>query len=122
MILVFACKWCAYRSADATGSLKIEYPQEVIILRVPCSGSVSSEDVVRAVERGFRVIVAGCPVNECHYKRGNVAAMNRVRMLKIILPKFGVDPSRVEFMSFSSSDAEKFARKMKEFADEGWKS
>jgi F420-non-reducing hydrogenase iron-sulfur subunit len=51
-ILAFACQHCAYAAADLAGSLRIQYPPSVRIVRVPCSGRVEVTEILHAFERG----------------------------------------------------------------------
>ena len=52
-ILVFACNWCTYAGADLAGRSRLQYPPNVRILRVPCSGRVNPQFVLRAFQRGI---------------------------------------------------------------------
>ncbi len=115
-ILGFACQWCAYQSADLAGSLKYEYPASIRLIRVPCSGRVEAEFILRAFMEGADgVFVAGCPLAECHYKIGSRIARNKVAILKMLLPEFGIESGRLEFEQMSSAEARKFVKFVTEF-------
>jgi len=117
-IVGFACQWCAYRSADLAGTLKYEYPSSILLVRVPCSGRVEAEFILKALAEGADgVFVAGCPKNECHYRRGNFVAEIKVALLSHILPEFGLESSRVAFLGVSSSDAKSFVKFAKTFSE-----
>jgi coenzyme F420-reducing hydrogenase delta subunit len=59
-ILTFACQHCAYAAADLAGGLRIQYPPNVRIIKVPCSGRVEVTEILHAFEHGADgVIVAG---------------------------------------------------------------
>lgn len=108
-IIGFACQWCAYQAADLAGSMKMEYPKSIKLIKVPCSGRVSAEYILHALSRGADgVFVAGCPDAECHYRSGNRIAKIKIILLKRILPEFGIESGRVEFLHVSSADARKF--------------
>ena len=108
-IIAFACQWCAYECADLVGSLKYSYPASVKIVRIPCSGRVDAAFIIEAFKMGADgVIVGGCPKNECHYRIGNKIAYTKVNILKNMLPEFGIEAARLEFVSLSSSDVKKF--------------
>ena len=71
-IIAFTCTWCGYPSANLAGVNKIEYPPNVKIIRVMCSGSVESAIIMDAFERGADgVIIIGCLMDNCHYVTGN---------------------------------------------------
>jgi len=59
-ILAFCCNWCSYAGADLAGLNRLEYPASVRILRVPCSGRINPQFVLRAFQRGADgVLVSG---------------------------------------------------------------
>lgn len=59
-ILAFCCHYCAYAAADLTGSMRLSYPPNIKIIRLPCSGKLDALYVLRAFERGADgVLVAG---------------------------------------------------------------
>lgn len=59
-ILAFACHYCAYAAADLAGSMRLQYPPNVKIVYVPCTGRVDVIHLLRAFERGVDgVFVAG---------------------------------------------------------------
>ncbi|GAB4403786.1 MAG: hypothetical protein Kow00123_15160 [Anaerolineales bacterium] len=59
-ILAFACHYCAYAAADLAGSMRLQYPPNVKVVHVPCSGRVDIIHILRAFERGVDgVFVAG---------------------------------------------------------------
>ncbi len=51
-IIVFACNWCTYAAADLAGLNRLTYPENVRILRVPCSGRMDPLLVMRAFDKG----------------------------------------------------------------------
>lgn len=59
-IVAFCCNWCAYAGADLAGLNRLQYPENVRMVRVPCSGRVNPQFVLRAFQRGAdAVLVAG---------------------------------------------------------------
>jgi heterodisulfide reductase subunit A len=118
IILCFACQWCSYAAADLAGVLRIQYPSNVRILRVPCSGRVDVLHVLKAFLNGADgVIVTGCLIGDCHYIDGNLKAKSRVDAMKKSLTALGVDPERLEIGFASSSEGQKFADMMKDFVE-----
>jgi heterodisulfide reductase subunit A len=118
IILCFACQWCSYAAADLAGILRIQYPSNVRILRVPCSGRVDVLHVLKAFLNGADgVIVTGCLIGDCHYIDGNLKAKIRVDAMKKSLIALGVDPERLEIGFASSSEGQKFADMMKDFVE-----
>lgn len=59
-IVAFACEHCAYAAADLAGNLRMQYPPQVKIVQLPCTGRLDVILVLRALEDGIDgVMVAG---------------------------------------------------------------
>jgi heterodisulfide reductase subunit D len=118
-IIAFTCTWCGYPSASMAGVNKIEYPPNVTIVRVMCSGSVEPGVIVDAFEHGADgVMVFGCLMDNCHYVSGNKRAQERVDALKRLFDILGLDSRRLRAEWINASERAKFARTVKEFVDD----
>jgi len=116
--LCFACQWCSYGAADLAGVSRIQYPPNVRIIRVPCSGRVDVLHVLKAFQNGADgVIITGCHIGDCHYIDGNVKAKDRVDVMKKSLKALGIEPERLEIGFVSSSEGQKFANMMTNFVE-----
>jgi len=110
LILAFCCHYCAYAAADLAGSMRLEYPDNVRVLRVPCTGRVEVDHILTAFERGVDgVIVAGCLEGGCHFLEGNLRARRRVQRAKQLLGEIGMEPDRLEMFNLSSAEGARFA-------------
>jgi F420-non-reducing hydrogenase iron-sulfur subunit len=59
-IVAFCCKYCAYAAGDLAGSMRLNYPPNVKVIQVPCTGRVDILHLLRAIEDGAdAVYVAG---------------------------------------------------------------
>ncbi len=59
-IIAFACNWCAYSAADLAGVSRMQYPPNVRIIRLMCSGRLNPGFVLKSLELGADgVLVAG---------------------------------------------------------------
>ncbi len=59
-IIAFACHYCAFAAADLAGVMRLSYPSNVKVVRLPCTGKLDQSYVLRAFERGIDgVFVAG---------------------------------------------------------------
>ena len=59
-IVAFACHYCAYAAADLAGSMRLQYPTNVKIIKLPCTGRVDALHLLRSFEDGADgVFVAG---------------------------------------------------------------
>ena len=115
-IVAFCCHYCAYTAADMAGSMRLAYPPNVKILRVPCSGKVDAIHIMKALEKGADgVLVAGCLEGDCHFKNGNVKALQRVTYLQRFLEEIGIEPERVKMVTMSAGMGIRFAKIATEF-------
>jgi len=118
-IIAFTCTWCGYPSASLAGVNKVEYPPNIRIVRVMCSGSVESGVIMDAFEHGADgVIVIGCLMDNCHYVSGNKKAQDRVDALKRLFDIVGLDSGRLRTEWINASERAKFAQTVTEFVEE----
>jgi len=118
-IVGFLCRWCSYTGADLAGTSRMQYPANLSGIRVMCSGRVDPTFVVKALADGADgVLIAGCHPGDCHYGEGNYKAMRRHPMLMQLLEQFGIERERVRLEWISASEGEKFAKVVKEFAEQ----
>lgn len=118
-IIAFACTWCGYPSASLAGVNKIEYPPNVTVVRVMCSGSVEPSAIMDTFEHGVDgVMVIGCLMDNCHYVSGNKKAQERIDALKKLFDIMGLDSRRLRTEWINASERVKFARTVKEFVEE----
>ena len=109
-IVVFLCNWCSYAGADLAGVGRIQYPHNIRIIRVPCSGRINPLYIVKALQSGADgVLVSGCHPGDCHYVSGNLYARRKFALLKSFLEYAGVEPKRVQFSWVSASEGNRFA-------------
>jgi coenzyme F420-reducing hydrogenase delta subunit len=118
-IVAFLCNWCSYAGADLAGVSRIQYPPNVRVVRVPCSGRVNPLFVLKSLENGFDgVLVSGCHPGDCHYISGNYIARRKFATLKTALEFIGVEPGRVQFSWVSAGEGEKFAQVVARVTDD----
>ena len=118
-IIGFLCNWCAYAGADLAGVSRIQYPPNIRIIRVMCSGRVDPSFILEALKDGADgVLVAGCHLpSDCHYISGNFKALRRIMLLKKVLQQFGIEPERVRLEWISASEGDKFATVVKDMVE-----
>lgn len=115
-IIAFVCNWCTYAGADLAGTSRIQYPPNVRIVRLMCSGGVDPIYVLKAFLQGADgVLIGGCHPGDCHYQNGNYKARRRVAILKKTLERLGLDPDRVWLRWISASEGQLFADTITEF-------
>jgi F420-non-reducing hydrogenase iron-sulfur subunit len=113
-IVAFCCNWCSYAGADLAGTTRIQYPTNVRIIRVMCSGRVDPAFVLKAFALGADgVIVAGCHPADCHYINGNEKTAMRGDFLESFLDEAGIEPQRFKVEWIAGSEGRKFAETIK---------
>lgn len=118
-IVGFLCKWCSSSAADLAGTSRIQYPPNIRIIRLMCSGSVDSVYLVKALMEGADgVLVAGCHPGDCHYMEGNYKARRRVALLKDIMNTLGLESDRVWIRWIGADEGRKFAKTVDEMTEE----
>lgn len=118
MILAFLCNWCSYAGADLAGTSRIQYPPNIRVIRVPCSGRVNPLYILKALQEGVDgVLVSGCHPGDCHYQTGNYFARRRFVLLKRYLEYLGLEEGRVQFSWVSAAEGGKFADVVKKVTD-----
>ncbi|MCK4445096.1 MAG: hydrogenase iron-sulfur subunit [Thermoplasmata archaeon] len=117
-IISFCCNWCSYAGADLSGVSRLQYPANVKIIRVMCSGRVEPHFVLRALELGADgVLVTGCHIGDCHYLTGNIKAKERMERLSKLLDQIGIGSDRLRVVWISASEGPEFAQAMRDFTE-----
>jgi F420-non-reducing hydrogenase iron-sulfur subunit len=95
--------------------MRLQYPPDVRIIQVPCTGKVDIIHLLAAFEEGADgVFVAGCLEGDCHFMEGNLRAKRRVMRVKEILDQVGVGGGRLEMYNLSAGQGGRFAEIVRE--------
>ncbi len=114
-IVAFCCYYCAYSAADLAGSLRLQYPPNIRIIELRCSGRIDERLILEAIEAGADgVYVIGCLEGDCHFLKGNLRAAKKVHYLRGILKQIGINPERVAMYNLSGAMGRQFAQTAKE--------
>ena len=114
-ILGICCNWCAYAGADLAGTSRFEYPTNIRIVRVMCSGRVDRDFVLYAFKKGAGMVLIGaCHPYDCHYIDGNLKMRVRMDALAKALEKLGLTPDRLRVEYVSAAEGIKFAQIVRE--------
>ena len=116
-ILGFLCNWCCYAGADLAGVSRFQYPPNIRVIRVMCSGRVDPAHIFRAFSTGLdAVFIGGCHLNDCHYvTQGNYDALSMVYIGKKLLQHIGLNSERLRIEWVSAGEGIRFASIMNEF-------
>jgi len=118
-IVGFFCNWCTYLAADLAGTSRMKYAPNVRVVRTMCSGRVDPQMVLWAFRNGADgVLIGGCHPGDCHYQEGNYKALRRTRLLRKMLPQFGIEPERLRLEWISASEGERLRDVVNEFTEQ----
>jgi F420-non-reducing hydrogenase iron-sulfur subunit len=119
-ILVFCCNWCSYAGADLAGVSRFQYPPNIRVIRVMCSGRVDPSFVLKALKDGADgVLISGCHIGDCHYISGNEYTRDRfARMHELLIKQLGINEKRVRLEWVSASEGKRFADVITEFTNQ----
>ena len=91
--------------------MRLKYPANIRIVRVPCTGKIDVLYILHSFEKGADgVYLVGCLEGGCHYNSGNLKARKRVEQAQKILDAIGIGGERVQMYNLSSSDGPLFAK------------
>ena len=118
-IIAFLCNWCSYTGADLAGTSRLQYPHNVRVIRVMCSGRINPQFVLRAFQEGVDgVLVSGCHPGDCHYLHGNYHARRKLTLLKDFMQYMNVNPLRFQMSWVSASECHKFKEVITKFTEQ----
>ena len=110
-ILGIVCNWCSYAGADLAGSARAQYPPDIRIVRLMCTGRLDPLFIMKAfVDGADGVLVSGCHFGDCHYLEGNYKSAKRMFLLKSVLKDLGVEDKRLRMTFVSASEGAKWAK------------
>jgi len=98
-IQVFSCHYTSQQSCAESGTelQKLNFPENVRLNRVSCTGKLQVVTLLKAFEEGAdAVYVVGCPVDTCHNLKGSQRAAKRVEAVKNAMTELGIEAERVE--------------------------
>jgi len=118
-IIGFLCNWCSYAGADLAGVSRFQYPANIRIIRIPCSGRLNHLFIMRALYDGADgVLISGCHPGDCHYQTGNYYARRRLEIFKNLLYLTGIPQNRLKLAWVSASEGAQFSKLVTEITDD----
>ncbi len=117
-ITAFTCIYCAYMAADTAGALRLQYPANVKLVRLPCTGKTDVRYVMEAFEQGADgVYVVACSLGNCHHVRGNERGQARVARARKLLESIGIEGERLDMFFVSGGQGATFAKAAREMTE-----
>jgi coenzyme F420-reducing hydrogenase delta subunit/NAD-dependent dihydropyrimidine dehydrogenase PreA subunit len=119
-IISFCCNRCAYPGADQAGSLGLQYPASVKIIRSVCSGMIHPNIIIDALTQNGAdgVLLCGCWPGNCRSRNGIVKAQARAEAIDLMLEDLALEPERFRLEHISATQGEKFAKVVAEMTEE----
>jgi len=109
-VIALICTYCTYTAADMAGSMRLQYPPNVRVVKLLCTGKVDILYILEVFKAGAdAVMVSGCEIGDCHFLEGNLRAKERVAHAKQLLEEVGLGGDRLEMFHIGASDAPKWA-------------
>ena len=59
-IVAFLCNWCSYGAADLAGVGRMEYPSNIRVVRIPCTGRMDPKFFLAALR--FRIMTVSSAI------------------------------------------------------------
>ena len=116
--MAFCCNWCSYAGADLAGTSRLQYPPNVRIVRVMCSGMVHPKLVMDALTKGADgVLICGCHPGTATTWRATCEAQKRAEAIALMLEDFGLEPERFRLEWVSASEGPRFAQVMTDMVE-----
>ncbi len=117
-ILGILCNWCTYAGSDLAGTSRIQYPPNVRVIRVMCTGRIDPAFVMEAFSLGAdAVLISGCHIGDCHYIAGNYKARRRIALTRKVIEQYGIDPRRLKMTFVSASEGALWAEVVKDMVN-----
>jgi len=114
-ILGILCNWCTYAGADLAGTSRMQYPPNVRVIRVMCTGRIDPAFILEAFSLGAdAVLVSGCHIGDCHYIAGNFKSRRRIALTRKVIEQYGIDPRRLKMTFVSASEGALWAEVVKD--------
>ncbi len=118
-ILGYLCNWCSYAGADLAGVSRFQYPANIRVIRMMCSGRLDPIILLETFLHGADgVLVGGCHIGDCHYLDGNQYAQRKIWLTKAILDETGFPSDRLRLEWISASEGDRFAEVVSDFTDQ----
>jgi coenzyme F420-reducing hydrogenase delta subunit len=117
-VLGFLCNWCCYTAADSAGVGRYQYPPNLRVIRMMCSGRLDPSFPLEGLAKGADAIfVGGCHPGECHYQDGNYHALITAAMVHETLARLGINSRRFLIEWASAAEGPNFVKIITAFTE-----
>ncbi len=117
-ILGFLCNWCCYTAADSAGVGRYQYPPNIRVIRMMCTGRLDPSFPLEGLAKGADgIFVGGCHPGECHYIDGNYHALVTASLVHETLERLGVNKKRFLIDWASAAEGPNFVKIITDFTN-----
>lgn len=110
LVLALCCSECGHTAVDSSGMAMLQYPANVRVMKVPCTGILQVHQFLEAFKAGAEaVMVVGCKTDGCHYEVGSPKTKKKVELARTLLKEYGIEPERLEMFNLVFIEGNKFA-------------
>jgi heterodisulfide reductase subunit A len=110
LVLAVCCSECGHTAVDSAGMTLMQYPANVRVMKVPCTGILRVQQFLEAFKAGAQgVMVVGCKADGCHYEVGSPKTQKKVTLARMLLKEYGIEPERLEMFNMVYIEGNKFA-------------
>jgi len=110
LVLAICCSECGGTAVDSSGMGMMQYPANVRVMKVPCTGILQVHQFLEAFKAGAEgVMVVGCKSDGCHYEVGSQKAEKKVELARTLLKEYGIEPKRLEMFNMVFIEGKQFA-------------
>ncbi len=117
-ILGFLCNWCCYTAADSAGVGRYQYPPNLRVIRLMCTGRLDPSFPLEGLASGADgIFVGGCHLGECHYIDGNYHALVSASLVHEMLGKLSIERERFLIDWASAAEGPNFVKIITAFTE-----
>jgi heterodisulfide reductase subunit A len=110
LVLAVCCSECGGTVVDSSGMARMQYPANVRVMKVPCTGILQVHQFLEAFKAGAQgVMVVGCKSDGCHYEVGSPKTQKKVELARALLKEYGIEPERLQMFNMVYIEGDKFA-------------
>ncbi|MBU0485372.1 MAG: hydrogenase iron-sulfur subunit [Proteobacteria bacterium] len=118
-ILGFLCNWCCYTAADSAGVGRYQYPPNLRVIRIMCTGRLDPSFPLEGLVGGADgIFVGGCHPGECHYQDGNYHALVSASLVHEMLDRLGIVRERFLIDWASAAEGPNFVKIITAFTEQ----
>ena len=110
------CNWKAFSGMEKAGAQHLEYPAEVLPIKVKCLGQLSPGNILMPFEKGADgVLLLGCPPGACHYEFGNTTAEQIFDEARNLATMLGIHNEQLQLEWLAAGDGHGFVYRINTF-------